>query len=110
MKSLNSKKSFMTKRPEVLLGHILEAIQNIEAFTAGMTEQEFFADRKTRDAVIRNFEIIGEAIKHLPTKLKDEHRGIPWKSIMGMRDIIAHEYFNVDLVVIWDATTQDLPS
>lgn len=90
----------MKKDPQVYLAHIRDAIQTIREYTKEGKEA-FFLDRKTQDAVIRNLEIIGEAVKVLPTKMTARHESVPWKSIAGMRDQLIHHYFGVDLKLVW---------
>ena len=70
----------------------------------------FFADRKTQDAVVRNLEIIGEATKRLSHSLKDAHPDISWKPIAGMRDKLIHDYFGINLQLVWDVVERDLPA
>jgi uncharacterized protein with HEPN domain len=88
--------------------HIRDAIQCILEYTSA-GESAFLADKKTQDAVIRNLEIMGEAAKHLAPSFKDEHPDIPWKSIAGTRDKVIHEYFGVDLNLVWDIIENQLP-
>jgi uncharacterized protein with HEPN domain len=99
----------MNKNPEFYLGHVLESIEKIKKFTDGMNKSEFFENDLVIDAVIRNIEIIGEAIKNLPQDFKKKHKDIPWKDISGMRDRIVHFYFGLDLDVIWDTIQVDIP-
>jgi uncharacterized protein with HEPN domain len=75
--------------------------------TAG--ETVFFPDRKTQDAVVRNLEITGEAAKRLSQPLKEAHPDVSWKSIAGMRDKLIHDYFGIDLQLVWDVVERDLP-
>ena len=90
----------MSKDPQVYLAHIRDAIRQIREYTeAG--KDAFFQDRKTQDAVIRNLEIIGEAVKQLPVDLTRKHESIPWKDITGMRDRLIHHYFGVNLKLVW---------
>ena len=95
------------------LEHILEAIANIQDYTSGMDLDAFMADRKTRDAVIRNLEIIGEACnnvaKNHPT-LAAEHAEIPWGFAYEMRNALSHGYFTVDHAIVWQTIKQDLPT
>lgn len=91
------------------LKDIGDAVEKIEQFTEGLTFRSFAKDEKTIDAVIRNLEVIGEAAKHIPPKLRSAHPKIPWKSISGMRDTVVHEYFGVDLEIIWKTVRHDLP-
>lgn len=93
---------------EVYLRHILDAVDKIVRYTADGREA-FDTDDKTQDAVIRNFEIIGEAVKNLSSKLKDSHGEIEWAKIAGMRDKLIHHYFGLKLDVVWDTVTGVLP-
>ena len=86
---------------------IVEACGKIRRFIAGMDYDTFAADERTRDAVVRNLEVIGEAAKHLPEEVTGKAPQIPWRLICGMRDVLAHAYFGLSLKVVWDtATTQ----
>ena len=96
------------KHLELYLADILKAITKINSYIAEMTYREFAQDDKTQDAVIRNLEIIGEATKPIPPAFKELEPGVPWKSYAGIRDIIAHYYFGVDLELIWDTVQHDL--
>ena len=87
---------------------ILEAIKRINQYLEGLTFEQFSKDNKTVDAVIRNFAIIGEAAKNIPANVKREHPEIAWKRMSGMRDKLIHEYFGVDLQIIWDTSKIDL--
>ncbi|MFZ1897304.1 DUF86 domain-containing protein [Methanoregula sp.] len=91
------------------LDDIREATGKIRDYTEGMTYHEFLKDQKTQDAVIRNFEIIGEATKNLPDDLKERYPAIAWKQVAGFRDIIAHGYFRIDFEVLWGIVTERLP-
>ncbi len=87
---------------------ILAAITAIQKYTAGQTFQEFIADRKTVDAVIRNFIIIGEAATHIPDEIVKENEMIPWTEMRAMRNFVVHEYFGVSDKIIWDTAKNDL--
>jgi uncharacterized protein with HEPN domain len=80
----------------------LDAIEKIQEFTEGMTFAEFDKNRMALDAVIRNFEIIGEAGNHIPISIQNQYPRIPWKQIISMRNSLIHEYFGADNSVIWD--------
>ena len=97
----------MKKDPQVFLAHIVDAIACIKSYTKD-GETAFFADRKTQDAVIRNLEIIGEAVKQLPPALTAQHPDIPWKDIAGMRDQLIHHYFGVNLKLVWGVVANRL--
>ena len=96
------------KDDRVYLLHIRDAIQNAFDYTAG-GESVFLTDSKTRDAVVRTLEVIGEATKNMSHKLKNAHPDIPWKQIAGMRDKMIHEYFGVDYRLVWDVVQKNLP-
>jgi uncharacterized protein with HEPN domain len=92
----------MPRDYKVYLDDILEAIAWIRIYTTGLTYESFQDDRKTVDAVVRNLEIIGEAVKQIPERIRDQHPDIDWKKIAGLRDILIHNYFGIDLELIWD--------
>ena len=92
------------------LDDILGAINNIEEDTAGISYDEFIADRRRKDAVVRNFQIIGEAIKNLPEDLKERYPNTDWKKIAGFRDVLTHVYFGIKFTILWDNSTNRLPS
>jgi len=94
------------------LQHILEAIDNIQDYTDGMNLDAFMADRKTRDAVIRNLEVIGEACNNVAKNHPDfasQHSGVPWGFAYEMRNALSHGYFTVDHAIVWQTIQQDLP-
>ncbi len=94
------------------LGHILEAIGRIEAYTLGLDQGGFESDVKTQDAVIRNMEIIGEACSNIRKQAPDfarSHPEVPWGSAIGNRNALSHGYFSVDLTLVWATVRQDLP-
>lgn len=90
------------------LSDILEAIRRIKAYTAGMTYETFLQDTKTQDAVVRNLEIIGEAVKNLSEEMRHRYSAVPWKSMAGVRDRLIHHYFGVSLDVVWGIVTVEL--
>ena len=100
----------MSKRPtELLLNDIRESIDRIGEYTRGMSLEDFSKDQKSIDAVARNFEIMGEAANRLPDEFKESHSEIEWFKIVGLRHRIIHEYFGVDLEIIWRILQKDLP-
>jgi len=96
------------KDDRIYLLHIRDAIQHILEYTASGKES-FFADRKTQDAVVRNLEIIGEATKRVSASIKEANPDVSWKPIAGMRDKLVHDYFGVNLQLVWDVVERDLP-
>lgn len=98
----------MKKDPRIFIEHILECIERIEEYTRGVTKEEFLSSGQLQDAVIRRIEVIGEAIKNIPDDIKQRYPDIPWREIAGMRDILIHEYFGVDLELIWKVAKEDV--
>ncbi len=96
------------KEDDVYLAHIRDAIDRIEAYTSGGRER-FFAESVVQDAVIRNLEVIGEAVKGLSDDLRSAHPDVPWKQIAGMRDVLIHHYFGVKLETVWQVVIEHLP-
>lgn len=96
------------REPLLLLGDIVESIQKIQNYTHGFDSHDFVQDEKTIDAVIRNFEIIGEAANRLPDEVKDAYPQVNWHRIRGFRNRIVHDYMGVDLDIIWKIITSDL--
>ena len=96
------------KDERVYLGHIRDAINDIEDYTS-VGSDVFKAERMRQDAVIRKLEIIGEAVKQLLSATKERRPEIQWKQIAGMRDRLTHDYFGVDLVLVWRVVERDLP-
>ena len=100
----------MQRDPLVLLDDMLLAIRKVRSYTKGMTKNELLEDERTLDAVIRNLEVLGEAAKYLPKDLRDQYRDIEWRKIAGLRDILIHQYFGIDIHIIWDILETKLPS
>lgn len=100
----------MSKRDyRLFLQDILESIERIEEYTEGYDFETFTKDRKTVDAVLRNLEIIGEAAKHVPENIRMQHPEIPWKRVIGLRNVVIHHYFGVDLSIVWVIIKKQLP-
>lgn len=99
----------MSRSHKLYIDDILGAIAKIEKYTKKITFQKFSNESLVQDAVIRNLEIIGEAVKRLPPEIKKKHSDVEWKKIAGIRDIIAHEYFGVSVEIIWDVVKSRVP-
>lgn len=100
----------MSKRdPKLLVGDILDSAYKILEYTNGLDFKEFINDGKTVDAVIRNFEIIGEAANRLPEEFKDKFPSIDWHRIRGFRNRIVHDYFGIDYSIVWQIKEAFLP-
>ncbi len=100
----------MSKRSGIdLLDDILICMEKIQLYLKGLTYDQFSNDSKTQDAIIRNIEIIGEATRHLSDTIKLRHDHIPWKEIAGTRDRLIHGYFGVNIDIIWEIATIDIP-
>ena len=97
------------KDDHVYLAHVRDAIARIEQFTSGGRD-EFFTTPMVQDAVIRNLEIIGEAVKVLSESLRLANPDIPWKQMAGMRDVLIHHYFGVKLETVWQVVAGHLPN
>jgi len=100
----------MSKRTDRdLIEDILICISKIGQYSHGFSYEDFVNDLKTQDAIIRNLEIIGEASKQISPELKDKYPSIPWKMIAGTRDKLIHGYFGVNIDIVWDIATIDIP-
>jgi uncharacterized protein with HEPN domain len=97
------------KDERTYLLHAIAAIDAIQNYTVEGRDP-FFADGKTQDAVIRNIEIIGQAVKGISDDTRALDTAVPWRQIAGMRDKLIHEYFGVDLALVWDVVERELPS
>ena len=96
---------------EVLLfiNDILTSIKNIESFSKKLTKEKLLKDELYQSAIIRQIEIIGEAVKNIPESFRKKYYEVSWNKIAGMRDVIIHSYFRVDLDAVWNVIKRDLP-
>ncbi|WP_028325390.1 HepT-like ribonuclease domain-containing protein [Desulfatirhabdium butyrativorans] len=94
---------------QLFLNDIYDSIQAIESFIEGMTLEEFSKDRKSFSATIRELEVIGEAVTNIPDKIKQRYPHILWQEIKSFRNKIVHEYFGIDIRMVWDVVKNELP-
>jgi uncharacterized protein with HEPN domain len=99
----------MKKDIAIFLEHILESIRLIEEYIKGKSKSDFLKSKQLQDSAIRRIEIIGEAIKNIPNDFKEKYTQIPWREFTGMRDILIHQYFGIDLNLTWQVINRDLP-
>ena len=89
---------------------IIEAADAIAGYVQGLSYEEFAGDRKTVDAVVRNLEVIGEAARHVPEEVRARFPELPWSDMADTRNVLIHEYFGVDLAILWKTASVDLPA
>jgi uncharacterized protein with HEPN domain len=103
MKNIREKDDF------AFVKHILESINAIEEFSEGINKDEFMSTRLKQSAIVREIEIIGEAVKNISEKIKKKYPEVEWKDIVGTRDKMIHHYFGVDLNIVWEIAKKDIP-
>lgn len=99
----------MKRDYRLFIKDIMEAIEDIEAFIGDMNFENFYADKKTRSAVVWKLEVIGEATKNIPASIRSKYKELPWKDMAGMRDKISHFYFGIDYKIVWGVIRKKLP-
>ena len=100
----------MAKRTDVdTLRDIREAIRRTQVYVSTMTFEQFLADIKTQDSVVRNLEVMGEATKNLSVQMRNKYPDVPWKDLAGVRDKLIHHYFGVNFDIVWNIVTVELP-
>lgn len=99
----------MTRELRDYVDDILNAMTEVREFTVRMDFGSFSTDRKTINAVVRSLEVIGEASKQIPDEIREQHPLVPWKYMAGMRDKLSHEYWGVDLEIVWRVVQEELP-
>jgi len=100
----------MKKDPKILITHILQSIKSVEKYSKGLEKERFMNDEEKQDAIIRKLEVIGEAVANLEDKFKQDYPNVPWQDISDMRNRLIHEYFAVDLDLVWEVLQKDLPA
>ncbi len=96
------------RRFDFFIDDMAKAIEKILIYTEGKSYKDFVTDSMMRDAVIRNFEIVGESVKHVPYKFQRKYKQIPWQHMFSMRNFIVHEYFDIDDEILWEIIRVDL--
>ena len=99
----------MKRNDRVYLAHILDAITQIESYTAGLVYAEFVQKRLVQDGVIRQLEIIGEASGNLSPDFREKYPDLPWSQIIGLRNRLIHAYFDINLGIVWDIVQTNIP-
>ena len=99
----------MKRRLKLFIEDILESIKLIEKYLGNTSKENLDNNQKLKDSIVRRLEIIGEAVKNIPDNFRKKYPEVPWKKIAGLRDIIIHTYFSIDLDITWDIIKKDLP-
>jgi uncharacterized protein with HEPN domain len=100
----------MKRDNKLFLKDIVKSCEYIRKFVEGLSFEEFMSDEKTSSAVIRKFEIIGEAVKNIPEFIRNRYPDILWKDMAGMRDRLIHGYFGIDYLIVWNSIAYDIPN
>ena len=100
----------MRREANLFIDDILSSINAIEEFSKGMDKKDMISDRLKQSAIVREIEIIGEAVKNISEDIKAKYKEIEWRKIAGMRDVIIHSYFRIDLDAVWNVIKKDFPT
>ena len=100
----------MQKSPNPYILHIIDAASQIAEYLEGFDEKAFQENQLVQDGVVRQLEVIGEACSKLEARFRESYLNIPWVQIVGMRNKLVHEYWDIDLSIVWQAATQEVPS
>jgi uncharacterized protein with HEPN domain len=99
----------MDKDPQIYIEHISQSISLLNEYLSGISQNEFNKSMKFQDLTCRRLEIIGEAVKNIPIEFKNKYPHVKWKNIAGLRDILIHQYFGIDLMLLWNVVVKDIP-
>ena len=100
----------MSREWLLFLSDLLDAAEAVREFTTGMGLKDLLADRRTRDAVLRNLEVIGEAARHIPPDVRSRNTNVSWRGLVAFRNVAAHEYFGIDWAIVWSIVTDEIPA
>lgn len=100
----------MIKDSLIFIKHVLESIRLIESFSKPLTKEKLAKNELRQSAILRELEVVGEAVKNLPEEFTNKYPNVEWKKIAGLRDKLIHHYFGVDLNIVWEVIEKDLPS
>jgi len=98
----------MTRDVSLLVGDMIECIGKIEEYTRDMKREAFLADTGIQDSVIRRLEIMGEAVKGIPGEIRERYPGVPWRRLAGLRDVLIHGYFGINIARVWAVIEKDI--